>query len=146
MPVLGNLLSKPRSRITAVILALLGTVTPIAGLHKFYLGQPLWGSLYILLLFSVPEITHIACAIEAVWYLLQDREQFNLRFNSPGNDETSPSSLLSGITESNPVGAIGDRVEEISSALRRLDQLRLDGLMSEYEFEQKRRQLLDRIN
>jgi hypothetical protein len=36
------------------------------------------------------------------------------------------------------VGAIAD-------ALRELDRLRQDGLMSEYEFEQKRRQLLDRI-
>jgi hypothetical protein len=36
------------------------------------------------------------------------------------------------------VGAIAD-------ALRQLDSLRQEGLLSEYEFEQKRRQLLDRI-
>jgi hypothetical protein len=39
---------------------------------------------------------------------------------------------------SNPVSAI-------AQALRELDDLREDGLISEYEFEQKRRQLLDRI-
>jgi hypothetical protein len=34
---------------------------------------------------------------------------------------------------------------QVAIALRDLDQLRQEGLMTEYEFEQKRRQLLDRI-
>jgi TM2 domain-containing membrane protein YozV len=106
-------------------LALLGTVTPLAGLQKFYLGQPLWGIIY-LLLWSTP-IPRIACAIDAVWYLIQDLEQFELQFNG----------RFTG-TQSLQVNAIAD-------ALRELDRLRDDGLMSEYEFEQKRRQLLDRI-
>jgi hypothetical protein len=37
-------------------------------------------------------------------------------------------------------------VEETAEAIQRLDQLREDGLLSEYEFEQQRRQLLDRIS
>ncbi|MGK7877832.1 MAG: NINE protein [Xenococcaceae cyanobacterium] len=136
MPVFRNLLSKPKSRKVAVIMALLGTVTPIAGLHKFYLGQPLWGVIYFLL-WSTP-IPRIACAIEAVWYLVQDSEQFNRQFNLDLVCEQSPRSISSGGIDPNQVGAIAD-------ALRQLDQLREDGLMSEYEFEQKRRQLLDRI-
>jgi hypothetical protein len=39
-----------------------------------------------------------------------------------------------------------DRIGAIADAVRHLDQLRADGLISEYEFEQKRRQLLDRIS
>jgi hypothetical protein len=36
-------------------------------------------------------------------------------------------------------------VSAIAEALRQLDCLRQDGLISEYEFEQKRRKLLDRM-
>lgn len=127
-----NLLSKPKSRKVAAFLALLGTVTPLAGLHKFYLGQPLWGIAYFLLL-STP-IPHIACAIEIVWYFVQDQEDFERRFNSTEQIKYTQSSKV----ESNQVSAIAD-------SLRQLDKLRQEGLMSEYEFEQKRRQLLKRI-
>jgi hypothetical protein len=37
------------------------------------------------------------------------------------------------------------QVKAIAEALRELDQLREDGLVTEYEFEQKRRQLLEQI-
>lgn len=143
MPVFGKLLSQPKSRRVAVIMALLGTVTPIGGLHKFYLGQPLWGVIY-LLLWSTP-IPRFACAIEAVWYLVQDREQFNRRFNLDLTSVDSPTSINSGGIDPNQGVGFAQRVEDITDALHQLDQLREDGLMSEYEFEQKRRQLLDRI-
>ena len=126
----SQILNQPKSRKVAVLMALFGAVTPLAGLHKFYLGQPLWGIIYCLL-WSTP-MPRIACAIEVVWYLLQDYEQFNHRFN---DHQLSASS-----SEATPV-----QVGAIAEALRQLDQLRTDGLMSEYEFEQKRRQLLDRI-
>ncbi|MEQ8964055.1 MAG: NINE protein, partial [Coleofasciculus sp. C2-GNP5-27] len=44
-----TMLSKPKSRKVASLLAFSGVVIPIAGLHKFYLGQPWWGVLYLLL-------------------------------------------------------------------------------------------------
>jgi TM2 domain-containing membrane protein YozV len=125
MSILDKFFTHHKERRIALVLALLGTVTPLAGLQKFYLGQPLWGIIY-LLLWSTP-IPRIACAIDAVWYLIQDLEQFELQFNG----------RFTG-TQSLQVNAIAD-------ALRELDRLRDDGLMSEYEFEQKRRQLLDRI-
>lgn len=116
-----------KNRRVAVALALLGTVTPIAGLHKLYLGQPVWGIIYILL-WSTP-ISRIAAAIDAVWYLVQDVEQFERQFNgeSKYNINSSP------------------QVKAIAEAMRELDRLREDGLVSEYEFEQKRRQLLEHI-
>jgi TM2 domain-containing membrane protein YozV len=135
---LTPLFSQPKSRKISILLALVGTILPIAGVHKFYLGQPLWGGVYFLfdLVKWTSPIPHIACAIEAVWYLAQDQEQFNGRFNR----ELGVGLSSTGINRIDPtqVGAIAD-------ALRQLDQLRADGLMSEYEFEQKRRQLLDRI-
>jgi TM2 domain-containing membrane protein YozV len=133
MELVGKLFDRPKSRKAAVILALLAIVLPlpIAGLHKFYLGQPLWGVIY-LLLWNTP-IPRIASAIDAVWYLVQDLEQFNCQFNGRA---IAPVNL--GGFEPSQIGAV-------SQALRELDRLREDGLMTEYEFEQKRRQLLDRI-
>ncbi|MBH8552801.1 NINE protein [Nostocaceae cyanobacterium CENA357] len=124
------MLTKRKSRSVAAILAFSGTLT-ISGLHKFYLGQPLWGVLYVLL--SWTPIPKVASAIEGVWYLAQDEEAFDRNFNL-GNSPVKISQQAS-----NHVGAIAD-------ALRELDALRQDGLISEYEFEQKRRQLLDQIS
>jgi TM2 domain-containing membrane protein YozV len=129
MSVLDKFFKHHKNRRVAVALALLGTITPIAGFHKLYLGQPLWGIIY-LLLWSTP-IPRIAAAIDAVWYIVQDIEQFERQFNGKSqynlNLTTSP------------------QVKAIADAMRELDQLRSDGLLTEYEFEQKRRQLLDHI-
>ncbi|NES97358.1 MAG: TM2 domain-containing protein, partial [Desertifilum sp. SIO1I2] len=73
------MLSQPRSRKIAALLAFSGTVMPICGLHKFYVGQPWWGVLYLLL--SWTPIPRVASAIEGVWYLAQDSEEFNRNFN-----------------------------------------------------------------
>ena len=61
---LDKFFSHHKNRRVAVALALLGTVTPIAGLHKLYLGQPVWGLIYILL-WSTP-ISRIAAAVAQV--------------------------------------------------------------------------------
>ncbi|MBD2018692.1 SHOCT domain-containing protein [Leptolyngbya sp. FACHB-36] len=129
------MLSKPRSRKVATLLAFAGAVSPVAGWHKFYLKQPLWGVLYFLL--SWTPIPRIASAIEAVWFLAQNQDEFDLKFN-----EGVPSSV-----GTKPLAEAVDpaQITAIADAVRQLDQLRADGLLSEYEFEQKRRQLLDRI-
>ncbi len=124
------MLTKRKSRSVAAVLAFSGTLT-ISGLHKFYLGQPLWGVLYVLL--SWTPIPKVASAIEGVWYLAQDEEAFDRNFNF------GKSAVKISQQASNNVGAIAD-------AMRELDALRQDGLISEYEFEQKRRQLLDQIS
>lgn len=126
---LDKLFKHHKKRPVAVGLALLGTVTPIAGIHKLYLGQPVWGIIYILL-WSTP-IPRIAAAIDAVWYLVQDLEQFERQFN--------------GHSQHNLQLNTSPQVKAIASAMRELDQLREDGLVTEYEFEQKRRQLLEYI-
>lgn len=129
MSVLDKFFKYYKNRRIAVALALLGTVTPIAGLHKLYLGQPLWGIIYFLL-WSTP-ISRIAAAIDAVWYLVQDLEQFERQFNGHSQYNLNLNS--------------SPQVKAIAEALRELDRLREDGLLTEYEFEQKRRQLLEHI-
>ncbi len=138
------MLGKPKSRKVAAVLALVG-VAPLpllgvslhlAGLHKFYLGQKWWGLLYIL--FAFTPIGAIAGVIEAVWYLIQDPDEFDQNFNDEVISELGTSSTRAPI--------IAERVGTIADAMRHLDELRQDGLITEYEFEQKRRQLLDRIH
>lgn len=135
---MSNLLSQPKDRRIATLLAWAGAVTPIAGLHKFYLGQPRWGVVYLLLSWTpLGIIPKLACAIEGIWYLLQSQAEFDSNFNGALPPAPSPPPLAPPIDPA--------QVEAVASALRQLDQLRQEGLMSEYEFEQKRRQLLDRI-
>jgi TM2 domain-containing membrane protein YozV len=133
MEIVGKLLSQPKSRKAAIAIALLVTVVPLplAGIHKFYLGQPLWGAIY-LLLWNTP-IPRIAAAIDAVWYFVQGEETFNRQFNGTlaTRSATAPMSPP-------PVATIAE-------GLRELERLRTEGLLSEYEFEQKRRHLLDHI-
>ncbi len=70
--------------------------------------------------------------------MLQDGAEFDRNFNLsviPADASIAPQ----------PASVDPAQVGAIADALRQLDKLRQDGLMSEYEFEQKRRQLLDRI-
>jgi TM2 domain-containing membrane protein YozV len=120
----------PKNRQLAIVLAFAGMTIPIAGFHKFYLGQPIWGIVYLLL--SGTPIPHIASAIEAVWYLTQDSNRFNDNFNSN-----------SAMTSA--VGKLPQPAKTVADTIRELDKLRADGLISEYEFEQKRRQWLDKV-
>jgi TM2 domain-containing membrane protein YozV len=117
-----------RSRRTAVILAWLGVLAPVSGFHKFYLGQPFWGTLYLLL--SWTPVPRIACAVEGFLLLAQPLDAF-----APAVSSTN--------------GAKKDldpaQISALGVALRELDTLRQEGLISELEFEQKRRQLLDRV-
>ena len=118
-----------RRRYTAVALAWLGALSPgpipLSGLHKFYLGQPLWGGVYLLLGWT--QMPRVACAIEGLWLLTRPLESFE--------------------DASLPVGASVDpgQVSALGTALRELDSLRQEGLISEAEFEQKRRYLLDQL-
>jgi TM2 domain-containing membrane protein YozV len=110
-----------QQRHVAVVLAFASVVLPVAGLHKFYLGQHRWGLVYLGL--SWTPIPHMASAIEAVWYLVQPEGQ---QFPVLG-------------TTSAPI------VPQLTDGIRQLEQLRVDGLITEYEFEQKRREFLDRM-
>jgi TM2 domain-containing membrane protein YozV len=127
--------SSKRQKPIAIILAIVSVVLPIpiAGLHKFYLRQYLWGIVY-LALWSTP-IPKIACAIDAIWYLLQDSKSFDAYYSSITSTDLAPS------TEQMKL----EHVQATTLALENLEQLRQQGLVSEMEFEQKRRQLLEKL-
>ena len=117
----------------AVTLAWVGALTPspipLSGLHKFYLGQPVWGVLYLLMGWT--QIPRIACAVEGIWLLTQPPEAF-----AGGRQGAGPTAKP---FDPHVVNALG-------AALRELDTLRQEGLISEMEFEQKRRQLLEKVD
>ena len=125
----------------AIALAFAGALPspiPLAWLHKFYLGQYLWGITYLVL--APTLLPQVACCLEGVWYLTQSDEGFVSRFPKAGAVLSSVAAETSVSSESSAQVA-----SQVAIALRDLDQLRQEGLMTEYEFEQKRRQLLDRI-
>lgn len=65
-----------RSRFIAVLLAfLLGDI----GIHKFYLGQPGWGILY--LLFAWTGIPFVIGVIEGIMYLSMSDKAFEAKFS-----------------------------------------------------------------
>ncbi|MGG6294411.1 SHOCT domain-containing protein [Leptolyngbya sp. AN02str] len=132
------MLTKPKNRTIAAALAFAGVVIP--GLHKFYLRQPGWGMLYLVLGLSpvgtLNPIAKIASVVEGIWFLSQGQAAFDQNFNDVAT-------LQAEAGQATPVNAA--QVGAVADALRQLDGLRQDGLISEYEFEQKRRQLLDRM-
>lgn len=127
------MVARVKNRKIAAALAMLGALSPVplTGLHKFYLGQPLWGVVYLLLWWT--QIPRIACAVEGVWYLSQREEHF---LHKAARSRAVPVSVER--VDPAQVGAI-------AAAVRELDRLRQEGLMSEQEFEQKRRTLLDQV-
>ncbi len=110
----------------------------LVGLHKLYLGQRWWCLIYVALALTGSKVAWIAGVFDAMFYLIQNPDEFDANFNDEPLAETGTGSGTFGAAKSNPVVAVSD-------SLRELDQLRQDGLISEYEFEQKRRKLLDRI-
>jgi TM2 domain-containing membrane protein YozV len=149
------MLSSYKDRKRAAILAFAGAIplgpegmsVHIVGLHKLYLGQWWWFGLY--LVFGLTPMPWIAGVIEGLWYLTQSNQEFDYRFNLTEDGEVLPGPLA---TEGGlfGIGAVSSlfrprSMGDLTDAVRELDRLREEGLISEYEFEQKRRKLLDRI-
>lgn len=66
-----------RERWIAVLLAFfLGFI----GIHKFYLGQPGWGVLY--LLFSETGIPGLIALFEGIYYILLGYDEFHQKYNN----------------------------------------------------------------
>lgn len=128
----GISLPRPKNRTVAITLALAGLLLP--GLHKLYLGQTRWGMVYLLpglvwATLPIATLTRVASLCDAVIYLSQGEERFHQAFNPAWPQPTQPT------LEPEKMNAIAD-------SLRQLESLRQDGLVTDYEFEQQRRQLL----
>ena len=116
----------------AGFLALLGAIQPtpipVAGIHKLYLGSYGWGIVYMLL--GLTPVPRIACAAEGLWYLIGPMVE-RIWLSTASIPAASP--------------PLDQTVETVANSLREIEHLRQEGLLSEYEFEQKRRSLLEQI-
>ena len=129
-----------RSRKVAIALAFAGALPwPTAWIHKFYLGQYLWGIVYLVL--APTGLPQVACCLEGLWYVSQNDQDFNAKF--PSAHKTL--SAVTGLAQALERDSIKSTIANPAAAIRDLDQLRQEGLITEYEFEQKRRKLLDQI-
>jgi TM2 domain-containing membrane protein YozV len=131
--------SPTKDRAITIVLAFAGFLVP--GLHKFYLEQTGWGWFYLLpgLCFwdvSLGLVPRLASLFEGTWLMLQSPAEFDRRFNA-GTVAAENHNLLGELAL-----VKSQRVENMGQSLRQLDQLRQDGLITEYEFEQQRRQLI----
>lgn len=135
-----------KNRKLAAGLALLGVIT-LPGIHRFYLGQSRWGLAYVLLAWKTP-ISRIASGFEAIWYLFLDDDEFDRTFNNALGPSQSNLAMAEATATTEVVGPKLDpaKVEQVVRAVREIENLRQEGLMTETEFEQKRRKLLDQIN
>ncbi len=136
-----------KSRKVAIILALVSGIAPLSGFHKFYLGQKKWGITY-LILSLIPltlPIPHIASLFELAWYLFQDPQTFDRTFN--GLEDTTWNDRSQQWTQqwTQQATQTSNAVKSVEEAVRKLEKLRQDKLISELEFEEKRRILLDQI-
>lgn len=136
-----HLTNQKKNKKIAAALAFLGalqpTPVPFAGIHKFYLGQHGWGLAYIAL--GMTQVPRIASAAEGLWYLIGSQ----LQQLGPKPWVNLADDAMT--TEGGANASVSDTVDAVASSLREIEQLRQEGLLSEYEFEQKRRSLLEQI-
>ncbi|KPQ37662.1 MAG: putative membrane protein [Phormidesmis priestleyi Ana] len=136
------------NRKIAIALAFSGAIAPFptAWLHKFYLGHYLWGIVYLVL--APTQLPRVACLLEGAWYLTQSDDGFANRFPQAGSilRPVSSEGPLQNTTEMKRIDITNiDITNQVAKAIRELELLRQEGLITEYEFEQKRRKLLEQV-
>ena len=68
-----------KDKLTTTLLALfLGTL----GIHRFYLGQVLYGICYVIL--AATGISTIIAFIDFIMFLIMDKKEFDKKYNSNG--------------------------------------------------------------
>jgi len=107
-----------------VVAALLAFFLGGFGAHKFYLGQQGWGIVYLIFCWTL--VPTLAAFVETFMLLGTSDAKFDQRFN------------LDALPSSSAV---------LTSALgiEKLAELQRKGLITEEEFEAKRRKLLERM-
>ena len=149
------MLQKVKNRNIAAIWAFVGVLplalpgfseTHLAGLHRFYLREYGWGLVYLFFGLLTP-IPWIAGVLEGIWYLVQDEMEFDGHFNQGVSaiDSLTDISIIGTIAKPTILVKSVSPAVKTAEAVRELDRLRQEGLLSEYEFEQKRRQLISSI-
>jgi TM2 domain-containing membrane protein YozV len=110
-----------------LVAALLALFVGGFGIHKFYLGRTGAGIVYLIFCWTL--IPGMIAFIESIILLFMSEAEFNFKFNGQFAAPVLPAS--------NPM--------QQAFALEKLAELQAKGLITENEFETKRRQILDRM-
>lgn len=115
------------------------------GAHKFYLGRPGWGLLY--LFFSWTMIPALASFIEFLALALMDQQEFDRRYNTHAlAGQPVVVNMLPPAGYGHPVGPhvpTPNPQPDIVAKIEKLNELRIAGLLTEDEFQQQKQKLLD---
>lgn len=140
-----------KNRVVLIALAFIGafqpTPIPLTFLHKLYLRQYGWSVLYFIL--GLTQISRVACAVEGCWYVMnpslssESGNGVDLRSGTLSLFRFPRPQLFSRSQKASETGP--EKAHSVATAIRELEQLRQEGLVSEQEFEQKRRSFLDGI-
>lgn len=127
-----------RSKSTAAVLALLlGGL----GVHRFYLGQNLWGIIY--LLFSWTFIPAIVAFFEFFVLLFMSEDSFNQKYNFTAMmNRAAAMQVAQSVVVNVPGGASGGAQISVADQLAKLNELRVSGALTEEEFTAQKQKLL----
>lgn len=123
-----------RNKTTAAVFAFfLGGI----GGHKFYLGKPIQGLLY--LAFCWTFIPAVVAFIEAIMLLMMSDADFNLKFNAGLMlvGAASPQNIVVNVANTAQAGA-----DDLPAKLKSLSDLRTAGVLTEEEFQTQKHRAL----
>jgi TM2 domain-containing membrane protein YozV len=119
------MLERKEKKVATLLAFLVGGL----GIHKFYLGQNVWGVVYLLLCGTfLPAFVSI---FESFGLLLMSNDAFEKKYN------------LATVSTNNPGQNFQNDVQQASQALVELNNLYDRGLITLEEYEEKRRKLLE---
>ena len=123
---------KQKNRITAALLAL---VFGGIGVHRFYLGKIVSGIFYLLLCWTF--IPAIIALIEFIILICMSDEEFNWKYNRQ-IVVPPPTVIVNPTTEVTVKSDNTTYIEEV----KKLYDLKVKGMITDEEFEQKKKMLL----
>jgi TM2 domain-containing membrane protein YozV len=123
-----------RNRTAAILICFFGGYF---GVHKFYLGSPVVGILY--LVFCWTFIPGLISFFDFLGLCFMSDRAFDARFNYAEEPNSLPQSSRQ------PIASAARTRQEATSTLYDLKKLYEDGIITAEEYEVKRRKMLDDI-
>lgn len=129
-----------KSKTTAALLAFfLGAF----GVHKFYLGKPVQGLLYLIFCWTL--IPSVVAFVEAILFLTMNDFEFHARYN-PGMPymglaslaPASPQNIVVNVANTAQTAAGVD----VGAKIKQLYDLRAAGALTDLEFDDEKRKVL----
>ncbi|MDR2810565.1 MAG: NINE protein [Tannerellaceae bacterium] len=130
-----------KNKTTAAILALfLGDF----GIHRFYLGQTGYGLLYLLFCWTLVPL--LVSLIDFIIFLTMSEESFDMKYNAnvlvkaQSRMQSSPTNAMNNVNVN--FGGANTSNQPNSEEIKRLFELKEKGIITNEEFELKKKTLL----